>query len=279
MDSTDTHRGWRRWAGRVALAAGGLLVGGVLAGTLTASAANNTSSATTPYAAVAAAAPQRGAVDEPKRQRPDEHLLTGDTASKVRAAALAKYPGATVLRVETDSDGVYEAHLTAANGQRVTVEVGKGLQGDRAGVRVPPAVATHRRPKVLRHDQPGAGPAWTPGPCPMRTIRLALAGADAMDEASEVSRPDPSDPDQLDAKIQSTDPAVGGSRPSRRNFPGRGEVNGYQMLSLAEVPSRVSARARTRALTIGWAGGSGARRVDVLVQSSLRQARIVDGRR
>jgi hypothetical protein len=42
----------------------------------------------------------------------------------VKAAALAKYPGATIQRVETDSDGVYEAHLVTADGKRVTVEVG-----------------------------------------------------------------------------------------------------------------------------------------------------------
>jgi hypothetical protein len=127
--------GWRRWAGRAALAVGGLLVGGVLVGTLTASAANNTSAAGNTSAAdqgVAYGAPngQRpsGNVDESKSQRPDEHLLTGDTASKVRAAALAKYPGATVLRVETDSDGVYEAHLRTSGGQRVTVEVDKAFK-------------------------------------------------------------------------------------------------------------------------------------------------------
>jgi len=33
-----------------------------------------------------------------------------------------------VLRVETDSDGVYEAHLTTTDGQRVTVEVGKDFK-------------------------------------------------------------------------------------------------------------------------------------------------------
>ncbi|HZD67671.1 MAG TPA: hypothetical protein VFA45_01735 [Actinomycetes bacterium] len=126
MPSTSERRGWRRWTGAVALAAGGLLVGGVLAGTLTASAASDTSSTTGSYAVTASGAPRaRGDVDESKSQRPDEHLLTGDTASKVRAAALAKYPGATVLRVETDSDGVYEAHLTTSGGQRVTVEVGR----------------------------------------------------------------------------------------------------------------------------------------------------------
>jgi hypothetical protein len=129
MPNTNERRGRRRWSGAVALAASGLLVGGVLAGTLTASAASTTTSAAGSYAAAAPGAPQaRGTVDESKSQRPDEHLLTGDTASKVRAAALAKYPGATVLRVETDSDAVYEAHLITASGQRVTVEVGKDFK-------------------------------------------------------------------------------------------------------------------------------------------------------
>jgi hypothetical protein len=67
----------------------------------------------------APAGPRHGGnIDESKSQRPDEQLLTGDTANKVRAAALANYPGATVLRVETDSDGVYEAHLSTTDGRR-----------------------------------------------------------------------------------------------------------------------------------------------------------------
>jgi hypothetical protein len=126
---------WRRWGGKVALAAGGLLAGGVLVGSMTASAADNNTTAAAPgsagaYQSNGAPAGQRpgGKVDESKSQRPDEHLLTGDTASKVRAAALAKYPGATVLRVETDSDGVYEAHLQTSAGQRVTVEVDKSFK-------------------------------------------------------------------------------------------------------------------------------------------------------
>jgi hypothetical protein len=65
--------------------------------------------------------------DPSRSVRPDEHLLTGTTAAKVRAAALAKYPGATVQRVETDSDGVYEAHIVTSAGQEVTVEVGKSF--------------------------------------------------------------------------------------------------------------------------------------------------------
>jgi hypothetical protein len=122
-----------------------MLVGGVLVGTLTANAANSTGTANqtgaygarNPNGAYGAPGGPRhgGNVDESKSQRPDEHPLTGDTASKVRAAALAKYPGATVLRVETDSDGVYEAHLIAKSGQPVTVEVGKDFKvtGEESG--------------------------------------------------------------------------------------------------------------------------------------------------
>jgi uncharacterized membrane protein YkoI len=59
------------------------------------------------------------------RQRADETLLSGDTASKVRAAALARVAGGTIDRVETDADGhaAYEAHMTNADGSRVTVYV------------------------------------------------------------------------------------------------------------------------------------------------------------
>jgi hypothetical protein len=116
MSDPVTPTAWRRYAVGSALVLSGLAAGGVLAGTVSASAADSPTSS---------ASPSAPAVDESKSQRPDEHLLTGDTASKVRAAALAKYPGATIQRVETDSDGVYEAHLTTADGTRTTVEVGK----------------------------------------------------------------------------------------------------------------------------------------------------------
>ena len=53
-----------------------------------------------------------------------EELLTGDTAEKVKAAALAAVPGGTIERVETDAEGSpYEAHMTKADGSRVTVKV------------------------------------------------------------------------------------------------------------------------------------------------------------
>ena len=60
-------------------------------------------------------------------QRSDETPLTGDTLAKVKAAALAEVPDATIVRVETDADGnaAYEAHVVKADGTSATVYVDK----------------------------------------------------------------------------------------------------------------------------------------------------------
>ena len=53
-----------------------------------------------------------------------EKLLTGTTADKARAAALAAVPGATIERVENDAEGaVYEAHMVKSDGSHVTVKM------------------------------------------------------------------------------------------------------------------------------------------------------------
>lgn len=87
-----------------------------------ASAASGSGSATTTTTPAAPSAQQSGG-----HQRSDETLLTGDTATKVKDAALAKVSGGTVIRVETDADGnaAYEAHMTKADGTPVTVYVDK----------------------------------------------------------------------------------------------------------------------------------------------------------
>ena len=84
------------------------------------SSSNSTTTTTTTPSAPSAQAPWG-------HQRSDETLLTGDTASKVTAAAEAEVPGGTVIRVETDADGnaLYEAHMTNADGTPVTVYVDK----------------------------------------------------------------------------------------------------------------------------------------------------------
>jgi hypothetical protein len=64
------------------------------------------------------------------QQRSDETLLTGDAAAKVTAIAQEKAgAGATIVRVETDSDasqsghGTYEAHVVTAAGVAETIYV------------------------------------------------------------------------------------------------------------------------------------------------------------
>jgi uncharacterized membrane protein YkoI len=59
-----------------------------------------------------------------------ETALTGDTADKVTAAAQAKVPGGTVLRVENDSDSSspYEAHVRKADGSEVVVLVNSSFE-------------------------------------------------------------------------------------------------------------------------------------------------------
>jgi hypothetical protein len=107
-----------------ALLLSGLAIGAAVLGNSAASAAGGS---ITPSSVANGPANHARPFDPSKSVRPDEHLLTGSTASKVRSAALAKYPGATVQRVETDSDGVYEAHIVTKAGQAVIVQVGKSF--------------------------------------------------------------------------------------------------------------------------------------------------------
>jgi hypothetical protein len=118
-----------------ALVAGAIAVG-VAAGSYgIASAANGSDSSSSRASSVAAravaAAPTAPDAQNPwGGQRSDETLLTGDTASKVEAAARAQVPNGTIVRVETDADGnaAYEAHMTKADGTPVTVYVNKQFE-------------------------------------------------------------------------------------------------------------------------------------------------------
>jgi hypothetical protein len=58
-----------------------------------------------------------------------ETALTGDTKTKVEAAAKAKLPGATILRSETNNDSIaaYEAHVRKADGTEAEVLVDKSF--------------------------------------------------------------------------------------------------------------------------------------------------------
>ncbi len=98
-----------------------------------ASAASGSGSSTTTSSApvqtnTAPGAPPGASASNPwGNQRSDETLLTGDALANVKAIALAKVPGGTIVRVETDADGhaAYEAHMVKADGSPVTVYVDK----------------------------------------------------------------------------------------------------------------------------------------------------------
>jgi nanoRNase/pAp phosphatase (c-di-AMP/oligoRNAs hydrolase) len=96
-----------------------------LAGAADSSSAAATTAAAPTTTAPAATTAQPSAVDPAKvAHGPGETLLTGDTAARVTAAAKAAVPGATIIRVETNSSGsTYEAHMQKADGSYVTVEV------------------------------------------------------------------------------------------------------------------------------------------------------------
>ena len=100
-------------------------VGAALGGAAIAGAATGGSGSSTSGGSGAAATAPSNAPDPAKMTNgPGETLLTGTTADKVKAAALAAVPGGTIIRVETDSAGSpYEAHVTKADGSEVTVKV------------------------------------------------------------------------------------------------------------------------------------------------------------
>ena len=73
-------------------------------------------------------------------QRPPQTELTGGTAAKVKAAAVAKVPGGTILRAETGGpDGsAIHAHVRKPDGTEVVVLVNASFDAT--------AVQEHTRP-------------------------------------------------------------------------------------------------------------------------------------
>jgi hypothetical protein len=113
---TSTRQGFPKALAALAVAIG--IAGGSYG--IAAAASGNGSGSTSTSSSTASSQPWGG-------QRSDETLLTGEALSKVRAAALTKVSGGTIVRVETDADGnaAYEAHMTKSDGTPVTVYVDK----------------------------------------------------------------------------------------------------------------------------------------------------------
>ena len=127
----------RRTAVKVALVGAGLAAGVIGATAVGASAASSdtTSAATTttlqsvPAGAAASGTASSGTAQAPRGPggatpvRSDESTLSVALTAKLKAAALTAVPGGTVVRVESDAgDATYEAHMTKADGDVVTVK-------------------------------------------------------------------------------------------------------------------------------------------------------------
>jgi hypothetical protein len=118
----------RRWVVTGALALGAAAGAGGVAN----AASGGTASLASPPVYIASSSSHHGGSMGNMAQvphGPGEKLLTGSTAAKARAAALAAVPGATVIRVETDSGpAAYEAHLRKSDGSLVTVKLNRSFR-------------------------------------------------------------------------------------------------------------------------------------------------------
>jgi uncharacterized membrane protein YkoI len=137
------------------IAAAGLLTAGLVAGSfMTIAGANAADSNPTPTSSSTSAP-----VPPSFKAHAPEEAVTGDLATTLSDLAKAKVAGATVDRVEKDSDGVatYEVHMTKTDGTHVTVNFdannaitsvdtkpagGPGGPGGKGGDRTPPAEVT-----------------------------------------------------------------------------------------------------------------------------------------
>jgi hypothetical protein len=133
-----------RWPHAAALLAGGAIVGGIAAASLTAGAATTTpspsagsSSSSSSPSSGSSSDSDSGSTGQPPAGghdhgsapvRSDEKAVSAATAATLKAAALKAVPGGTVYRIETDAgDATYEAHMTKADGSEVTVKFDKNL--------------------------------------------------------------------------------------------------------------------------------------------------------
>jgi hypothetical protein len=153
-----------RKAVKVALVAGALGVGAITASAIGASATTGSGSTATagaytaPGGSGSTSAPgstaPKGKAGGSAPVRGDEKALSASLTAKLKAAALKAVPGGTVYRVESDAgDGVYEAHMTKADGTLVTVKFDKNL----AVTKIEAGMGTGDPAPAGGNGQPGKG--------------------------------------------------------------------------------------------------------------------------
>src|SRR4051794_31477775 len=81
-------------------------------------------------AAIAGAAGTTPSATSTPQARPQREALASDVAAKVKAAALAKVPGATVVETEAGGpyDSLYHAHIKTADGTAKVVLVNAAFE-------------------------------------------------------------------------------------------------------------------------------------------------------
>ncbi|HEX5331337.1 MAG TPA: hypothetical protein VFW79_01715 [Cellulomonas sp.] len=79
----------------------------------------------TPTSATRTADPTTPTIHRSHRHHARGTALTAAEIASVKAAVLAKYPGATVRHIVLDAHGSYRARIVTTDGQRVTVKVSK----------------------------------------------------------------------------------------------------------------------------------------------------------
>ena len=122
--SRPTARRGRTWLIVSAAAVGAAIGGAGIASAATTGSSSTTAASSAASSASSGSSGAQAADPATVSHGPGETLLTGTTAEKVKSAALAAVPGATIIRVETDSAGSpYEAHVTKSDGTQVTVKV------------------------------------------------------------------------------------------------------------------------------------------------------------
>ena len=114
------------------IGAASLLAAGLVAGSFFTISGANAASSTPTYPVTTGTTDTTTPPTFGNGNRTPETAVTGTLADELKATALAAYPGATVDRIENDADGAtYEAHLTLADGSRLTVLFGadKAISG------------------------------------------------------------------------------------------------------------------------------------------------------
>ena len=119
----------RRWVGTGALVGAGVLAGAMVASGI-AGAASSTSSPSASSGSRTWMPGGAGMDPANLTHGPGETLVSGSDLATITEAAKAAVPGATILRVESDSNGgaTYEAHVRKADGSFATVQFDKNLK-------------------------------------------------------------------------------------------------------------------------------------------------------